>query len=248
MDKSKSYAEVTHTARLALVGEITAAVVHQVVQPLSAILTNVEAAEIMLQQPDPDLAAIRRILADVRRDDLRAHTLVHRLRGMLRKRDLHYENVDMNALVTEALGLIMPDASRRNVTISMELDPELPAVPADPVHLEQVVLNLLVNGMEAMQETPAAERRLDVITQRRQDRFIEVSVVDKGQGITREHTEQVFDPFFTTKREGTGLGLSVARSIVEMHGGSIWAENNVSGGSAFRFTVPLTHTSRIAPG
>jgi signal transduction histidine kinase len=246
-DIDKHYADVTHAARLALIGEITGAVVHEVTQPLSAILSNVEAAELLLQRPEPNLALIREILSDVRRDDLRAHNVVRRLRVMLRKRELQYENVDINALVTEALTLITADAGRHNIVIRAILDPGLPAVPADPVHLQQVLLNLIVNGMEAMKETPAAERRLDVLTERLHDQFVEISVIDRGQGIAPEHTEHVFNSFFTTKPEGMGLGLSIARSIVEMHGGAIWAENRESGGSAFRFTVPFAAHGAHAP-
>ncbi|HEX2495152.1 MAG TPA: ATP-binding protein [Steroidobacter sp.] len=233
----KRYAEMTHAARLALIGEITASVVHEVTQPLSAILSNVETAELLLGQPDPDLASIREILADVRKDDLRAHGILRRLRTLLRKRDLHFESVNLNALVSDALYLIRPDAERRNIAVCTALDPDLPAVPADPVHLQQVLLNLLINAMDAMKETPDCERRLDIRTQRRYDDFLEVAILDRGHGIAPEHASGLFDSFFTTKDDGLGLGLSIARSIIQMHGGAIWAENRECGGAAVKFTL-----------
>jgi C4-dicarboxylate-specific signal transduction histidine kinase len=238
----KQYAEVTHAARLALVGEISASIVHEVTQPLSAILSNVETAETLLRRPDPDLASVLEILADVRNDDLRAHSIVRKLRMLLRKRELQFEHVDVNALASNVLSLVLPDAVRRNVTIRTALDPALPKVPADPVHLQQVLLNLIINAMDAMEETPLAARWLDVRTMRCDDEYVQVAVIDNGRGIQAGHAGKLFDSFFTTKASGMGLGLSVARSIIAMHGGAIWAENSSVGGAAFMFTVP-TRTS-----
>jgi signal transduction histidine kinase len=235
----KHYAEITHAARLALVGEITASVTHEVTQPLSAILSNVDTALLVIDRPDTDLQLIRDILIDVRKDDLRAHGIVQRLRPMLRKRTVQFERVDLNKLVSSVMTLIVPDAKARDVALKVALDPHVMTVPADPIHIEQVLLNLLINALHAIGEMPLrTARTLEVRTEKEQE-FVKISVLDSGKGIPRENPARLFESFFTTKTNGTGLGLSIARSIVKAHGGEIWAENRPSGGAAFMFTVPL---------
>src|SRR3954463_13587808 len=162
---AQHYAEVTHGARLALVGEITASVTHEVTQPLSAMLSNVETAELLLRRPNPDLNVICEILADVRNDALRAHGIVQRLRPMLRKRDVHFEMVDLNALVSNILTLLASDAASHHVELKSVLDPALPTISADPIHLQQVVLNLLINAMHSMDGVGSPLRRVEVQTQ-----------------------------------------------------------------------------------
>lgn len=238
-DTQRQYAEITHAARLALAGEISASIAHEVTQPLSAILSNVETAETLLRKPAPDLPTILEILDDVRKDDLRAHGIVRKLRMLLRKRELQFEHVDVNALTSSVLTLVLPDALRRNVVIHTALDPELPKVPADPVHLQQVLLNLIINAMDAMDDTPAAARWLEVRTERCDAEHVQVAVADNGHGLGNGRIDKLFESFFTTKAEGMGLGLSVARSIVTMHGGAIWAENSKVGGATFLFTLPV---------
>lgn len=233
------YAEITHAARLALAGEISASIVHEVTQPLSAILSNVETAETLLRKPAPDLTTIVEILEDVRKDDLRAHGIVSKLRMLLRKRELQFEHVDVNALASSVLTLVLPDALRRNVVIHTVLDPTLPKVPADPVHLQQVLLNLIINAMDAMDDTPAAARWLEVRTERCDTEHVQVAVADNGRGLGPGRVDKLFESFFTTKPDGMGLGLSVARSIVTMHGGTIWAESSKVGGATFLFTLPV---------
>lgn len=241
-DSQMQYAEITHAARLALAGEISASIAHEVTQPLSAILSNVETAEALLRKPAPDLVTILEILEDVRKDDLRAHGIVRKLRMLLRKRELQFEHVDVNALASSVLTLILPDAVRRNVVIHTALDPALPKVPADPVHLQQVLLNLIINAMDAMDDNPAATRWLEVRTERCDAEHVQVAVADNGRGLGAGRIDKVFESFFTTKADGMGLGLSVARSIVAMHGGTIWAENSQVGGATFLFTLPV-HTA-----
>lgn len=241
-DSQHRYAEITHAARLALAGEISASIAHEVTQPLSAILSNIETAEALLRRPAPDLPAILEILDDIRKDDMRAHGIVRKLRMLLRKRELQFEHVDINALASSVLTLILPDAVRRNVVIHTALDPALPKVPADPVHLQQVLLNLIINAMDAMDDTPAASRWLEVRTERCDSEHVQVAVADNGRGIGARRGDKLFESFFTTKADGMGLGLSVARSIVTMHGGAIWAENSKVGGATFLFTLPV-HTA-----
>jgi signal transduction histidine kinase len=234
----RGYAELTHASRLALIGEITASVAHEVTQPLSAILANIDTADMLLSQPEPNVALVREILADVRQDDLRAHSIVRRLRTLLRKRELQLEEVDVNALASSVLSLVLPDALRRSITIRTSLDPALPKAFADPVHLQQVLLNLLINAMNAMTDTPADRRVLEVRTELCAGNNVMVTVLDQGHGFEPSKKEKLFESFYTTKEDGLGLGLALARSIVTLHGGAIWAENRREGGAAFAFTVP----------
>jgi signal transduction histidine kinase len=235
----KQYAEITHASRLALVGEITAAVTHEVIQPLSAILSNVDTALLVLDHPDADPRLIRDILIDVRNDDLRAHGIVQRLRPMLRKRAVEFEPVDLNELVSNATTLILPDAKVRDVSLRVALDPDVEAVLADPVHIQQVLLNLLINAMHAISNTSSGSKKLLEVRTQRGVESVKVSVLDSGTGIALENLDRLFESFFTTTPNGMGLGLSIARSIVKAHGGEIWAENRPGGGAAFTFTLPL---------
>ena len=238
-DARRQQSEVTHAARLVLVGEMTASIAHEVSQPLSAILTNADAAELLLCAQPPPLDEIRQILEDIRRDDLRANDIVRNLRKLLSKRELQMESIDLNEIIRTALTLTRADASRRSVAIRTSLDNELPRASGDPVHLQQVVLNLILNAMDSMMEVPANERQLDVATRRHDARSVEVVVIDSGAGIENERLPKVFDSFYSTKRDGMGLGLSIARAIVQTHGGSIWVDNNTSRGAIFRFTIPV---------
>ncbi|HZF16152.1 MAG TPA: PAS domain S-box protein [Steroidobacteraceae bacterium] len=231
--------KLAHSARLAAVGELTAIVAHEVNQPLCAILNNAEAAELMLRSEHPPLAEIREILADIRKDDLRADEVIRSILALVRKREMTLQPTDLNPMVIDALRLAAGDALRRRVRIQSELAEDLPLVCADRVHLEQVILNLLVNGMDAMADVPEAGRQLTVQTRRHDAGSIEVTVIDSGHGISKERMPQLFDSFFTTKSDGMGLGLSIARSIIHGHGGRIWAENGAGGGAVFHVTVTI---------
>ena len=158
----------------------------------------------------------------------------------LRKRELQLEEVDVNALASSVLALVLPDALRRNVLIRTSLDPQLPRASADPVHLQQVLLNLVINGMDSMKDTPTrAAGPGSAYRARAWMPISSVTVLDKGRGFEPSQKDKLFDSFYTTKTEGLGLGLSIARSIVKMHGGAIWAENRIGGGAAFGFTLPF---------
>ena len=232
--------EVTHAARLVLVGEMTASIAHEVSQPLGAILSNADAAEMLLNADPPPLDEIRQILEDIRRDDLRAHEIVRNLRKLLVKRELQMESIDVNEVVRTTLSLARSDAMRRGIALRTTLDEGLPLAAGDPVHLQQVMLNLIINAMDAMNGEAAPDKRIDVVTRRHDMRCVEVAVIDNGCGIPLEQTTRIFDSFYSTKRDGMGLGLSIARAIVQTHGGTIWAENNRnSNGARLRFTIPL---------
>ncbi|HEY6642017.1 sensor histidine kinase [Povalibacter sp.] len=232
--------EVMHAARLAMVGEMTASIAHEVSQPLGAILSNADAAEMLLQKNPLPLDEIRRILEDIRRDDLRAHGIVQNLRKLLSKRELRMERIDINEIARTALMLSRPDAMRRGVVIHTTLDDGLPTAAGDPVHLQQVMLNLIINAMDALKDAPLDERHIKVQTGLHGTNSLEVSVRDTGVGIPSGHATRIFESFYSTKHDGMGLGLSIARAIVQTHGGTIWAENNETGpGASFRFTIPL---------
>jgi signal transduction histidine kinase len=237
-DAERLQAEMTHAGRLALAGEITASIAHEVTQPLSAILSNVETAELLLSKPNSSVA-ISDILADIKRDDLRANEIVRRLRTLLRKRDLCFEETDVNLLVANAVTLIRTDANRRNILLRTDFSAELPPVAADPVHFQQVLLNLLLNAMDAMSNAPPTRRCLDVRTRIYDQSALEIAVIDSGRGMTAEELAKAFESFFTTKEGGMGLGLSIARSIVQAHGGKIWAESRQNDGTTFHVTIPL---------
>ncbi|MET0533314.1 MAG: ATP-binding protein [Steroidobacter sp.] len=236
------HSEHTHTGRLALVGEIAGSIAHEISQPLSAILTNADAAEGLLAAPNPPLDEIRRMLVDIRRDDLRANEIVRHLHALLKRRELQTTMIDLNEVATMALNLIQPVARKRLVTVRSFLDPSLPPIHGDSIHLEQVLLNLMMNAMDAMASNTAGgagERILDVRTGRYDKYSAAITVTDTGPGVLAAHGAKIFESFFTTKQEGMGLGLAIARTIVHAHGGKIWQEGTSAGGAAFKFTVPL---------
>jgi signal transduction histidine kinase len=224
------------------VGELSASIAHEINQPLGAILTNAAAAEALLKQSEPNLTELREIMADIRQDDLRAHRIVEGVRALLRKRELHLETLDMNAVVSSVLSVARPEAEKRGIDLQCALEPRLPLVAGDPTHLQQVVLNLVINGMDAM-DGAQAPVVLEVRTRRDEVAAVVVEVIDHGYGIDGEALPRLFDSFFTTKAKGLGLGLSIAKTIVEAHGGRIWAENASEGGSIFRFTIPVAGRS-----
>jgi two-component system sensor kinase FixL len=230
--------ELAHATRLALIGELTASIAHEINQPLGAILSNADAAEMLLDSSPVLLDDVRHILDDIRKDDLRASEVIRRLCGLLRKRELEMQPLDLNELAAEVLLLVRAETRRRGVSVETELAADFPLVRGDRVHLQQILLNLLLNGMEAMAHLPT-EKRLTVRTALNPNGWVEMTVSDAGVGIPPERLPHLFDPFFSTKKEGMGLGLSIARSLVEAHGGRICAENNPGGGATFRFTLPI---------
>lgn len=231
--------DVTHAARLALVGEMTASIAHEVSQPLGAILSNADAADILLCADPPPVREIQQILEDIRRDDLRAHEIIRNLRKLLSKRQLSLESIDINDIVRTTLTLTRADAARRGISITTSLDGSLGQASGDPVHLQQVVLNLIMNAMDSMMDVPASERELEIATRLRDGKSVEVAVIDSGTGVSAEAAPKLFDSFFSTKSDGMGLGLSIARAIVQTHGGTIWVESHHRRGAVFKFTVPL---------
>jgi signal transduction histidine kinase len=233
--------EIAHVSRAGAMGEMAASIAHELSQPLGAILANIGAAEMLLTANPPDVAEVRDILREIREDDHRARDIIRGMREMLRRRVVANEGVDLNELAAATMRLVAPDARLRQVAIHLDLDPALAAVSGERVHLQQVLLNLMLNAMDAMAGQPAAERRLVVRTCRARNEngeAAEISVSDTGPGIGPDALPRLFEPFFTTKKDGMGMGLSIARTIVEAHGGSLDAENRPEGGARFRILLP----------
>ena len=235
--------ELAHVTRVSTVGELTTSVAHELNQPLGAILSNAEAAEMFLAADPPALDEVRDILADIRKDDQRASEVIRRMRNLLRKHDLAPKSIEINEAVEEVLRLLSIDASARKVAINFERTTGLPRVWCDPVHFQQVVLNLVLNGMEAMAGLPEEKRQVVVRTGPANNGTVKIAVADSGPGIPVDSLPKLFEHFFTTKKDGMGMGLSIARTIVEAHHGQIWAENNSEVGATFYFTVPVDGTS-----
>jgi signal transduction histidine kinase len=191
----------------------------------------------LLESSPAPLDEVRQILADIRRDDLRASEVIRRLRSLLQKRETEMCPVDLNGAIAEACALVRAECGRRGVVVEARLSANVSVVRGDRVQLQQVLLNLLLNGMEAMADVSGV-KKLTVLTRLVDKDSVEIAVTDTGPGIAPNLIRRLFDPFFTTKPEGTGLGLSISRSLVEAHDGRIWAESNPAGGATFRFTVP----------
>jgi C4-dicarboxylate-specific signal transduction histidine kinase len=231
--------EISHVGRVSMMGQLASSLAHEINQPLGAILRNAEAAELFLESKTPDLDEIRTILADIRADDQRAGSVIDRMRSLLKRHVLHTQLLDLNELVGDVAQLARPDAATRQVKLALNLPADLPPVRGDRVHLQQVLLNLIVNGMDAMNGASPGNRRVTVSAREGAAQTVEVSVSDTGHGIATEKLAHVFDPFFTTKSDGMGMGLPISRTIVESHGGRLWVENNNGSGAIFRFTLPV---------
>jgi Signal transduction histidine kinase regulating C4-dicarboxylate transport system len=229
---------LVHASRLAVVGELTAMIAHEVNQPLNAILNNSEVAETLFALGNIPLNEIRNIIADIHNDGLRATKAIGRVRDLVQKRKMQVHTLDINALITEVVKIVSPDATRRHVQIRMEFSSVLPVMLGDPVRLQQVLLNLILNGMDAMNDVDSQRRILTLQTASADDGRVIVSVRDSGHGLSMDALPRIFESFYSTKAEGMGLGLSVARSIVEEHRGRIWAESNSDGGATIHFALP----------
>ena len=237
--------ELVHASRLAVLGELSASIAHEINQPLGAILSNADSAEMLLAADPPQLDELKQVIDDIRRDDVRAGEVIRRMRSLLRKQELVMEPFDLNRAIGDVLELVRTDLSRRGVEVTTKFA-MIPIVHGDQVHVQQVVMNLVLNSLEVMTENVASKRGIDIVTGRTDDGQIEVTFADTGPGIHPQHLARLFDSFFTTKQNGMGLGLSIARSIVEAHGGRIWAENGAEGGAVFHFSIPVRSTQ--SPG
>lgn len=231
--------EAVHLNQSATAGALSSSIAHELNQPLSAIRNNAEAASELLRSDTPDLQLIQQILQDIQEDDQRAGDIICRMRGLLKKRsEIDWQEFDLNDVMSSAIHIIHGEAERRGISLNTNQPTTELRVRADKVHVQQVVLNLATNAMDAMTDANSARRILRFETGLAKERA-ELCVVDTGNGIPEERLSSIFEPFFTTKKAGTGLGLSIARAIVETYGGTISAYNRPEGGAIFRMVLPL---------
>lgn len=230
--------EFAHLARVATMGELTASLAHEINQPLSAIMSNAQAARRYLDAPGPDLEEVKEILDDIVKEDARAGKVINRLRALLKKSKTELEPVDLNRVFREMADLLKSDAVIRGVTVFLELAPTLPPVRGDRIQLQQVALNLMLNAFDAV-SGGLQERRIVLRTALEGDMIL-ASVSDNGSGIAPGDSERIFEPFYSSKPHGLGMGLSISRSIIIRHGGRMWAQSNADGGATFCFTLPAS--------
>jgi signal transduction histidine kinase len=233
----KRLAEIAHMNRLITSSVFSAAIAHELRQPLAAILSNAEAAQLFLERDPPAIGQVQDILSDICRDDQRANNIIQRMRDLLNKKDTEIKDVDINEMVQDVLQFLGAEAKMRGVAIVPEYTPAL-RVSGDRVQLQQVLINLILNSMDAMGTTPPEQRRIFIKTTKLDAATLEVVVTDGGIGFD-ENIEHAFESFFTTKPQGMGLGLSITASLIHAHGGRIWAENRPEGGAIVHFTLPL---------
>jgi signal transduction histidine kinase/ABC-type uncharacterized transport system substrate-binding protein len=241
IDSRRNLTTLAHLDRRAAMGELATSLAHELNQPLNAILQNAGVAKMLLtvNAPPPALGEIPEIIDDIRNDDLRASAVIRRMRELLQKHELESQAVDVNEIARDTVGVVWPDAKAREIGIDLELADDLPHIRGDRVHLQQVLLNLLMNAMDAVAGGPQERRRVRVRTSRTNG-DVRLAVLDTGPGIPADKLTEIFEPFYTTKEEGRGMGvgLAIARSIVEAHEGRVAAENNPGGGATVWFSIP----------
>lgn len=234
----KTRLELAHASRLAFAGQLMASIAHEVNQPLTSIVSNADAALITLDgEMTNDTTELHSILYDIRTEGERVADVVRRLRAFIRRQPIKRQPLDLSRVVHDSLLLIRGEVNRHRVTLRTELASSLPQVEGDPISIQQVVLNIVVNAMEAMDDLNGVERVLTLET-RRTNGSVEIIVGDNGSGIPNDHLDKVFEPFFTTKEAGLGLGLAIARSIVEEHGGAISVTTGAGRGARFHVKLP----------
>jgi len=235
----EAQAELAHVTRVTSLGELTTTIAHEINQPLAAILANAEACRSWLDRAPPDLAAARRSVEWIVDDGNRTSEVIRRVRALSKKDDIESGPLDINVILREALPLVSRELASQNVAVRMELAPDLPPISGDRVQLQQVIINLVLNAIEAMQSVTDRPREL-LIRSAQDERGVVVTVTDCGVGFAEENVERMFSPFFTTKPSGMGLGLSICRSIVESHGGRLSVVRQEGPGATFQFTLPLS--------
>jgi signal transduction histidine kinase len=239
IERDRAQTELAHVNRVTAMGELTASIAHELNQPLAGVVANAEAGLRWLDHETPDLAATRRSLEWIIDDGNRASEVMRRIRALANKTDIEKAPLDVNDVIKEVIALMQNELISHQVLLRMDFTPALPMVLADRVQLQQVIINLVINGIEAMQSVTDRPRELVIRSGQDETHQVLVSVTDCGVGITAENADRVFNAFFTTKSSGMGMGLSICRSIMEAHGGRLWATANVPHGAAFQFTMPV---------
>jgi two-component system sensor kinase FixL len=231
-------AEFTHAARISMLGELTASVAHEINQPLCAIVTNSETSLRWLSRDEPNTAKVEQLTTRIVASARRASDIVRRIRGMAARNEPERTSLDLNEIVEESLLFIRHDIETRSIVLATKFGPDLPGVTGDRIQLQQVIINLLVNSVQAMAQGGGARPRIELRTNRDEDGGVAFSIHDNGPGIADENLDRIFDSFFTTKDTGVGIGLAICQSIVAAHGGAITAANHPDGGAEFRFRLP----------
>jgi len=231
---------LTHFSRLSTMGEMAAGLAHEINQPLSAIATYAQACQRLIRQPEPDIEDVIAALGQINSQALRAGEVIRRLRNFVKNREVKREPVNCARLLEDLRTLAETDARLHNIRLRLDCQEPLPTVYADPIQLQQVILNLVRNAIDAMVDAPEDRREVVLMTREATDGEVEVTVADHGTGLAPEATEHLFNPFFTTKASGTGLGLAISRSIVRAHGGRLWHTPNDGCGVRFHFTLPVS--------
>ncbi len=231
--------ELLHVGRISTMGELAGTLAHEINQPLSAIMSNTQAAKRYLTTPTPDVEEVKEILDDIITENIRASEVINRIRALLKKSKMEVEPLDLNSVFRDIVRLLNRDAVRRDIKIDLDLAPLLPLVRGDRIQLQQVALNLVLNAFDAMNEQPRRKRCVQIRTGLNNAKVL-AAIKDSGIGISAGDVEKVFQPFYTTKTEGLGMGLSICRSIILSHQGHIWAENNPDPGATFYFSLPVS--------
>jgi PAS domain S-box-containing protein len=234
----KAQAELTHATRVMTMGELVASISHEVNQPLGAIVTNGHACVRLLSDPVPDLDKSREVIGRMIKDGMRASEVIKRIRSLLHKAPTQKAPLNINEAIQEVIALVSSDVLRSKVELKAELAADPPAVVGDRIQLQQVILNLILNGKDAMSSVQTRPRELLITSREGKAGELLVAVRDTGHGLETKDVERIFDPFFTTKAQGMGLGLSISRTIIEAHGGTLWATPNDDKGATLQFTLP----------
>jgi len=239
-DARRNREQINRLSRVSLLGEMTASLAHELGQPLSAIITTANAGRRLIDKGKEDPETLRDILVNVASDGHRAHEIIQNVRNTIKKGDAIRHPINLNELVTKVAHVVRPDAVAYSCELETSLAKDLPLIEGDPVQIQQVLVNLVSNALDAMRQTPPSQRKVEISTAGDGDGKVRLSVRDHGSGIRTEVHDRLFDQFFTTKEHGLGMGLAIVRSIVEAHGGKIHAENVADGGACFYFTLPVT--------
>jgi C4-dicarboxylate-specific signal transduction histidine kinase len=238
-DLMHTQAELTRLSRVLSMGELTASIAHEIKQPLTAVVTHGHACIQWLSTDPPNLAKATQTVERIIQEGTRAGAVINRIRALFKKDGSPRDWVSINEIIQELMVLLRHEAISRQITIQTDLDPAIPKIKGDRVQLQQVILNLMMNGMDAMDNTAVPRKQLFVRSGTDGTSAISVCIEDQGAGVDPETGDKLFDPFFTTKSNGIGMGLSISRSIIEAHEGRLWAEPCSKGGSIFQFTIPV---------
>ena len=232
--------ELTHVGRVSVMGHLASALVHELNQPLTAILSNAQAGQRFLAAKSTNLDEVSEILKDIVQDNNRASEVIRHMRALVKKEQIELAQLNLAGVIGDVVALIHSEAILHSIGVELDLALDLPMARGDKIQLQQVILNLLLNAFDAMKDCPTGERTIVVQAARNGGSMVEIAIRDRGTGLATDKLDKIFQPFYTTKSEGLGMGLSISRSIVEAHGGTLRAKNNPDRGATFYFTIPVT--------